>query len=60
MDIFSDLEKTSNIQSANQSNCVSFKALSLLNLTKINTRNVLMPSMAQLTPDYLLAPDKVS
>ena len=30
MDIFSDLEKTSNIQSGNQSNWVYFKALSLL------------------------------
>ena len=31
MDIFSDLEKTSNIQSGNQSNCMGlFKALSLL------------------------------
>ena len=38
MDIFSDLEKTSNIQSGNQSNWVYFKALSLLNLAKINTR----------------------
>ena len=37
-DIFSDLEKTSNIQSGNQSNWVYFKALSLLNLTKTNTR----------------------
>ena len=40
-------KKTSNINSGNQSNYVYFKALSLLNLIKINTRIVFIPSVAQ-------------
>ena len=50
MDILvSDLEKTSSIQSGNQSNWVYFKALSLLTLTEINTRNFLTDAKCDTT-----------